>query len=418
MATTMQKLSTFTVENKEFYEKALLDRLINDCVFYPYAKKAVLPKGNGTSISWRIFKSLEVPSAGLTEGVVPDGKDLNIVEFKATVAQEGSYVELSDKIDYFGIDPVVTETAELLGEQSAQRLEDIIKTKIFAGLNVYYAQGTSSAQTVYNGGSVKTITLGDINKIAAMFKRQNVKPYANGKYIAFIPPEIEADIKTLADMKWIEINRYNANEKIEKGEIGSFLGFKWVVTNQIAEHDTYSGVYECLFMGKDAFGAVDVEGGGAKPAIIHKGLGSAGTADPLNQKQTLGWKVMGFCTRILHEEALCRYVVGASTVADARTFIVDANRSHYNAANTGTTVTVTKTNGTNTTITQTGTAAIGQLVGFTVAATSTHALASSAVWTTASFVGCEIVSGSADTTTIVVKVTADAVTVVSANAAS
>lgn len=49
-------------------------------------------------------------------------------------------------------------------------------------------------------------------------------------------------------------------------------------------------VYSTLVIGSDAYGTVDVEGGGLE--MIVKQLGSAGTADPLNQRATSGWKAI------------------------------------------------------------------------------------------------------------------------------
>jgi N4-gp56 family major capsid protein len=47
-------------------------------------------------------------------------------------------------------------------------------------------------------------------------------------------------------------------------------------------------VYSTLFIGADAYGVTEIEGGGLQ--MIAKQLGSAGTADPLNQRATQGWK--------------------------------------------------------------------------------------------------------------------------------
>jgi N4-gp56 family major capsid protein len=47
-------------------------------------------------------------------------------------------------------------------------------------------------------------------------------------------------------------------------------------------------VYSALFIGSDAYGVTEVEGGGLKTIV--KQLGSAGAADPLNQRATSGWK--------------------------------------------------------------------------------------------------------------------------------
>lgn len=49
-------------------------------------------------------------------------------------------------------------------------------------------------------------------------------------------------------------------------------------------------VYSTLILGKDAYGVTSIEGGGLEH--IYKALGSAGAADPLNQRSTAGWKAM------------------------------------------------------------------------------------------------------------------------------
>lgn len=47
-------------------------------------------------------------------------------------------------------------------------------------------------------------------------------------------------------------------------------------------------VYSTLIMGSDAYGVTEISGGGLQNIV--KQLGSAGTADPLNQRATTGWK--------------------------------------------------------------------------------------------------------------------------------
>lgn len=49
-------------------------------------------------------------------------------------------------------------------------------------------------------------------------------------------------------------------------------------------------VYSTLILGADAYGVTEVTGGGLQTII--KQLGSAGTADPLNQRATTGWKAI------------------------------------------------------------------------------------------------------------------------------
>ena len=66
-------------------------------------------------------------------------------------------------------------------------------------------------------------------------------------------------------------------------------------------------VYGCLFCGKEP--AMDVELAGGNAHIIVKNKGSAGTADPLDQRSTIGWKATGYGTKILYNEYLLRVEV-------------------------------------------------------------------------------------------------------------
>lgn len=62
-------------------------------------------------------------------------------------------------------------------------------------------------------------------------------------------------------------------------------------------------VYSTLFIGEDAYGVTTIEGGGLQNIV--KAKGSAGTADPLDQRSTQGWKAIKGAT-ILTEAYMVR----------------------------------------------------------------------------------------------------------------
>ena len=68
-------------------------------------------------------------------------------------------------------------------------------------------------------------------------------------------------------------------------------------------------VYGCIFFGRDAYGRIELSGGALE--MIVKAKGSAGTADPLNQRSTVGWKA-SHAAAILYEERLLRVECGSS----------------------------------------------------------------------------------------------------------
>lgn len=70
----------------------------------------------------------------------------------------------------------------------------------------------------------------------------------------------------------------------------------------IAPDDAGAGgaaVYATLILGDNAYGVTEVSGGGLQ--YISKQLGSAGTADPLNQRATCGWKATKVAERLVEE---------------------------------------------------------------------------------------------------------------------
>ncbi len=56
-------------------------------------------------------------------------------------------------------------------------------------------------------------------------------------------------------------------------------------------------VYATLVLGENAYGTTEITGGGLE--YIVKQLGSAGTADPLNQRATVGWKATKAAVRLM-----------------------------------------------------------------------------------------------------------------------
>ncbi len=56
-------------------------------------------------------------------------------------------------------------------------------------------------------------------------------------------------------------------------------------------------VYSTLIMGAEAYGTTELTGGGLEHIV--KPLGSAGTADPLNQRATVGWKATKVAERLV-----------------------------------------------------------------------------------------------------------------------
>ena len=302
MATTTQTYGNLTSEQKTFYDRTLLSRLLPNLTFLKYGQKRPMPKNEGDTINFRRFNSLDVPAASLTEGVTPDGTTLSITAVTATVAQEGNWVRVSDKISMVGIDPVVTETAALMGENAAKTLETRCADVIFKGTSQQYAGGAASAAAIAAG---KVMNSEEVKKAVRTLRNNNAEPVEGGYYIGFCDPSVAYDLQN--DALWQDISKYNGAENIMKGEIGRIHGVRFILTTMCptdAKTASAGTLHKTLIVGKDAYGVVDVNGS-SKPEIIIKPTGSAGTEDPLNQRASVGWKAMAVTVRLQELAMVC-----------------------------------------------------------------------------------------------------------------
>lgn len=288
----VQTYGGLTSEQKTFYDRTLLKRLMPTLVFMQYGQKRPIPKREGTTINFRRFNRLAPATTPLTEGVTPTGNNLNISSITATVQGYGDFVLVSDLLDMAGIDPVLTETVEVLGEQAGETLDIVVRDVVAAGTNVYYVGGRTARNQIL---STDVITGADIRKARKIMARNNVKPVPGaGAYIGFVHPDVSNDI--MSDAAWTNANQYAGSTKIFNAELGKLYGIRFIETT-LAPIWTGAGggtpaadVYGVIIIGANAYGVPDIAGS-SKPETIIKQLGSGGTEDPLNQRASAGYTI-------------------------------------------------------------------------------------------------------------------------------
>lgn len=292
-------------EMKTFYDKTLIDEAEPSLVHDQFGQERDIPRNGGKTIEFRKFSSLPKAVTPITEGVTPEGNKLNVSAITATVAQYGDFVEVSDLLDLTAIDNVIVETTALLGSQAGRTLDTVTREVLQSGTNVFYApkvaEGGVETPVTNRSELDKTALLRvkDVFRVAAFLKSMNA-PKIDGYYVGIIHPWVAYDLMMEAGDAWQETHKYAKPENIFKGEIGELGGIRFVETTEakIYNDDTCpadggSGklsVFGCLFLGANAYGKTKIDGGGLE--MIVKQKGSAGTADPLNQRSTVGWKAL------------------------------------------------------------------------------------------------------------------------------
>lgn len=275
-----------TAEMKTYYSDYLIDNAKPNLVHDQFAQKHPIPKNNGKIIEFRKFTPFSKATSALTEGVTPDGGSLSVTSLVSEVKQYGYYVTMSDMLTLSSIDNTLVETTKLLGAQAGATLDTITREVLNGGTSVMYAGGK---QVRYGLDESCKITVEDIYKAARFLKTQNT-PKINGSYVAIIHPDVAYDL--MRDEEWIDVHKYSATNEIFEGEIGKIAGVRFIETTEakifhregLDERDVYS----TLVLGANAYGVTEISGGGLQHIV--KQVGSSGTADPLNQRATAGWK--------------------------------------------------------------------------------------------------------------------------------
>ena len=292
--------ATLSAENKEFYDKQLIRLAKPNLIHDQFGQKRPIPKRGGKKIEFRQFASLPKATTPITEGVTPDGKNLEVTAIEAEVAQYGDYVVMSDILDLTAIDPVVVEATEVIGNQAGLTLDTITRNILHSGTNVYYCPKKDGTAVTTRAGldTTCTLTVDVIKRVAAKLKAVNA-PKIDGSYVGIIHPYVAYDL--MADPAWIDVHKYSDATKIFEGEIGKIGGVRFVETSEAKIFE--GGVFGTLIIGANAYGVTDIEGGGLQTIV--KQLGSAGTADPLNQRSSVGWKAIK-TAEILIDAYMCR----------------------------------------------------------------------------------------------------------------
>ena len=301
-------LSGLSAEMKTFYDMTLLDEASANLVHDQFGQKRPIPSNGGKTIEFRKFAPLAKALTAITEGVTPDGKSLSVSTVTATVAQYGDYITQSDVLELTALDNTILEATKLLGKQAGLTLDTVTRNVINAGSNVTYCPKVASGAetTVTSRSAMDTtskLTVKVIQKVVAKLRGQNA-PTIGGKYVAIIHPYVAYDL--MRDPEWIDAHKYAQPDNLYTGEIGEIAGVRFVTSTEAkiwndktcpvasgtagASGATYHPVFSTLFLGEGAYGVTEISGGGLQTIIKQKG--SAGTADPLDQRSSVGWKAI------------------------------------------------------------------------------------------------------------------------------
>ena len=305
-------------EVNNYYDRTLLERLLPTLCYTKFGQVRDIPAKSGSNtIKFRRYESLSAATTALTEGTTPAGSQLSVTDITADVSQYGDYVTVTDVVTYESEDAVLTEAAQVLGEQAGETIEELARDILVTGTTVQYADNRANRYLILASSlitaneireAVTTLATNNAKKVSRILNPStgfNTTP-VNAAYMAIVHPNTVYTLKGLTG--FIPVEQYPSQGDVMEGEVGALDEVRFIQTSNAkkwtaAQASAAVAVYATVIFGRDAYGISRISGQAMKNIV--KPLGSAGTADPLDQRTTSGWKAT-FVTKILNDNAMLR----------------------------------------------------------------------------------------------------------------
>ena len=245
----------------------------------------------------------------MTDGQTPSGDSLSVTDFKAAISWYGSFITITDQISFTVQDRVLNEATKVLSLQLGLTIDTLIRDMMVS------TASTIACAKGINGNTPTEITDADIQSTVIALRQGNARLMTNplpgenkfgtapvrASYWAFMSVDLQDDLEAVKS--FISAANYPNPMNALEAEWGSTRNIRWLLNTNGFSNGAATNVYSSFILGQEAYGVVRL---GAKEAeFIVKPLGASGTADPLNQRGTVGYKYP-FCSRILNDNWITR----------------------------------------------------------------------------------------------------------------
>ena len=362
----------YSIRPELFYDKQLLDTIRLDeshFVFYRLANTTPI-QGNAEKLQIRRWAPLEAHTVPLAEGIPPMSDKGSMESYEIGTFSYGRYMEFTDRVDFETIDPVIAHYTKEYAIVAMETLDLLAREALTTVAQSAYAKARANFASLEIGD---TPSLNDLRVIALSMKKQLVKPRNGNRYHVIGTPDFYFDmISDPLVEKYMTINQTTKGFYDDMGPIPPMFGLEFYETMHIddsGEYTTTEGTFLRVFkneggtytyqnlnaetyrvnaednyvrdsrtgkkasyipgrkvwnipenfqelkvhrifvLGADCLTRTEIAGQGNAKMYV-KPLGSAGVLDPIDQRQSIGFKInsVGFgSTRT--EAVVCYYCV-------------------------------------------------------------------------------------------------------------
>lgn len=326
-----------------YYSDLFLERKrfkSEELVFANFAQSKEIKKGLDT-LNLRRYEPLKAHIVPLIEGQPPIGDRAHGKAIIAKTRQYGRFMEFTDQFEYKVADPVIEEYTMELADVANETIDMLAQAALLAEAQTFFP--TSAALTLGAAVPTSKATLAnvaahknnkhlahpsfeDLRIIKLTMEAAKVKPI-NGVYIVLASPAVYFDLQSDVDDKTLA--RYMAygqtNAPMVNDDIPVMYGIRVMkahtahteaatsaeVTGSADPADDHAAttvqIHHTIMLGAKAYSKVTISGSGGIE-WFRKALGSAGTLDPLNQRQTIGWKMSNIGFKVTDPDAVVDYM--------------------------------------------------------------------------------------------------------------
>jgi len=316
----------------KFYVRNLLENGKAWLVHFFPLQTVNVEQGKDKIAKFKRYAAFSLATTPLTEGTTPDGQAMTASTIYATLAQYGDFTTVTDVASWASEDPQVTTATDLLADQYGETMETIAANALNAGTSVRYANGVAARTDIVT--AIAAVDLKVARRVLLNAKGKFFNPLIGGSNRVGTQPigpsywiitHTDALYSYESISGFVPVHEYPDPKAAANGEVGYVMNFR-ILMSQLAKKYADGGgnvgatglistggvkvdVYTSLCMARDAAGAV--KGNPANMKVIVKPIGSAGAADPLDQRGTVAWKTMQ-AVKILNENWLYRVEHGCT----------------------------------------------------------------------------------------------------------
>lgn len=313
------------------YQQTLLRVATPRCVYFVGSMPGTLQSHSGSfTVKWRRHDALTPTTSALSELTgsasypTRSASQAAVTDLTSAVSKYGDFFLISEEADLVNFNGTTDAHVKTLGIQAGRSLNRLQRNVLEDNATLIYASGASADGDVADSLSLSLIenacnTIENNSAITFTSRttgstNTNTTPILES-YWGLCHTHVKPDIRKLAG--FVSVERYAGQVATAPGEFGAVGDVRWVSSPEAsADADlggdpgasslrstsgTAADLYTSIVFGMDAHGAISLDSeliqeiynaGDSIPGImvINKAKGSAGTADPLDELASMGWK--------------------------------------------------------------------------------------------------------------------------------